>query len=59
MVLFAVTTGRRAETDLLTRGLGHVFPEAWQRFRDGVPRPDRDGDLAEEAQGSRVCLAFT
>ena len=47
LVLFAVTTGRRAETKLLTRGLGRVFPEAWQRFRDGVPRQDRDGDLAD------------
>jgi proline iminopeptidase len=47
LVLFAVSTGRRAETDLLTRGLGRVFPEAWQRFRDGVPQQDRDGDLAD------------
>jgi len=46
MVLTGVATGRRAETDLLTRGLGRLFPEAWARFRDGVPAVDRDGDLA-------------
>lgn len=46
VVLTAIATGRRAETDLLTRGLGAVFPEAWARFRDGVPAAERDGDLA-------------
>lgn len=45
LVLTGVATGRRAETDLLTRGLGHYFPEAWARFRAGVPAADRDGDL--------------
>lgn len=47
MVLCGLATGRRAETDLLTRGLGAIFPQAWGRFRDGVPEPDRDGDLAD------------
>jgi len=47
LLLAAVATGRRSETDLLTRGLGRLFPEAWARFRDGVPEADRDGDLAE------------
>jgi proline iminopeptidase len=47
LVLTGVATGRRLETDLLTRGLGRLFPEAWARFRDGVPTMDRDGDLAE------------
>ena len=47
MVLTGIATGRRSETDLLTRGLGRLFPEAWARFRDGVPAADRDGDLAD------------
>src|SRR5439155_8052838 len=47
MVLCGLATGRRAECDLLTRGLGEVFPEAWARFRAGVPEDDRDGDLAD------------
>lgn len=46
IVLTAIATGGRAETDLLTRGLGVVFPEAWARFRDAVPVAERDGDLA-------------
>jgi proline iminopeptidase len=46
MVLLALATGRRAETDLLTRGLGGIFPEAWARFVAGVPEEARDGDLA-------------
>jgi len=46
MVLTAIATGRRAETHLLTRGAGQLFPEAWARFRDSVPEAERDGDLA-------------
>jgi proline iminopeptidase len=47
MVLTGLATGRRCETDLLTRGLGRLFPEAWARFCDGVPETDRTGDLAD------------
>jgi proline iminopeptidase len=47
MVLTGAATGRRSETDLITRGLGRLFPEAWARFREAVPEADRDGDLAE------------
>ncbi len=47
IVLTALATGRRAETDLLTRGLGRIFPEAWARFRAGAPESGRDGDLAD------------
>ncbi|HEY8168699.1 MAG TPA: prolyl aminopeptidase [Candidatus Limnocylindrales bacterium] len=46
MVLLSVGTGRRAETDLLTRGLGVLFPDAWARFVAGLPEAERDGDLA-------------
>ncbi|MFD6434895.1 prolyl aminopeptidase [Streptomyces venezuelae] len=46
LVLTGLATGSRAEVDLLTRGLGQVFPEAWEAFRDGVPEAERDGDLA-------------
>lgn len=47
LVLTSVAAGRRSETHLLTRGLGPLFPEAWARFRDGVPTGDRSGDLAD------------
>jgi proline iminopeptidase len=45
IVLVSVTTTRRYEIDWLYRGVGRFFPEAWKRFRDGVPEADRDGDL--------------
>ncbi|HEY8371982.1 MAG TPA: prolyl aminopeptidase [Pseudonocardiaceae bacterium] len=45
IVITAVTTSRRAEIDWLYRGVGRFFPEAWERFRDGVPEADRNGDL--------------
>jgi proline iminopeptidase len=45
MVIASVTTTRRCETDWLYQGVGRFFPEAWERFRDGVPEADRDGDI--------------
>ncbi|MFE0176485.1 prolyl aminopeptidase [Streptomyces sp. NPDC059002] len=46
LVLTGLATGSRAEVDLLTRGLGRIFPAAWEAFRDGVPEGERDGNLA-------------
>jgi proline iminopeptidase len=45
IVLFPVTTGRHSEVDWLYYGARRFFPEAWERFRNGVPPEDRDGDL--------------
>jgi proline iminopeptidase len=45
IVIPSVTTTRRSEIDWLYRGVGRIFPEAWQRFRAGVPEAERDGDL--------------
>ena len=45
VVIQAVTTSRRSEIDWLYRGAGRFHPEAWDRFRDGVPADERDGDL--------------
>jgi proline iminopeptidase len=45
IVISAVTTSRRSEISWLYRGAGRFFPAEWRRFRDGVPEPDRDGDL--------------
>ena len=45
MVLVSVTTTSRREVQWVTRDVGRYFPEEWARFRDGVPEPDRDGDL--------------
>ncbi|MFG3228826.1 prolyl aminopeptidase [Kitasatospora sp. NPDC048194] len=45
IILQAVTTTRRSEIDWLYRGAGRFHPEAWDRFREGVPEGERDGDL--------------
>ena len=46
MVPTSVVTTTRAEVEWLTRAMGRVVPEQWERFRDAVPPQDRDGDLA-------------
>ena len=45
MVLFSVGTTTRRDVRWVTRDVGRYFPEAWNRFRDGVPAAERDGDL--------------
>ncbi|MFE6775159.1 prolyl aminopeptidase [Streptomyces sp. NPDC057702] len=45
IVIAAVTTTRRSEIDWLYRGVGRFFPEAWDRFRAGLPAEEREGDL--------------
>jgi proline iminopeptidase len=45
IVLIAVTTTRRSEIDWLYRGVRRFFPAEWERFREGVPPDERDGDL--------------
>jgi proline iminopeptidase len=46
MVLAAVTSGRRLETEWITRDMGRVFPREWERFVALVPSSERDGDLS-------------
>ncbi|MFJ9864208.1 prolyl aminopeptidase [Streptomyces sp. NPDC101165] len=46
MVLTGVATGSNAEVELLTRGLGRIFPEAFDRFLAQLPPAERDGNLA-------------
>ncbi|MGW7539306.1 prolyl aminopeptidase [Amycolatopsis sp. NPDC054798] len=46
IVMMGLATDRQLEIDQLTAGLGGMFPEAFARFRDGVPENERDGDLA-------------
>lgn len=47
LVLAAITTTRPSEIDWLYHGAGRFFPEAWERFREGVPAAERGGDLVE------------
>ncbi|MFI1934518.1 prolyl aminopeptidase [Streptomyces sp. NPDC020330] len=50
-VIPAVTTTRRSEIDWLYRGVGQLFPEAWDAFRTGVPETtDPSGLVAAYAR---------
>jgi proline iminopeptidase len=46
LVLAAVTSGTRRETEWITRDIGRVFPREWEAFAAGVPESERAGDLA-------------
>src|SRR6266540_2719713 len=48
MVLFGVTTGRRAEADWLFRGgVSLFFPEQWERLRAALPTGAAEGDIVQ------------
>jgi len=47
IVLASVTMTRSSEIHWLYQGAGRFLPQAWERFRDGVPEQDRDSDLVE------------
>jgi proline iminopeptidase len=46
LVLAAVTSGRRLETDWITRDMRRVFPREWDAYAAVVPPSERDGDLS-------------
>lgn len=46
MVLLAVCTTTAPEVEWVTRDMGRIWPEAWERFVSGVPEDERDGNLA-------------
>ena len=46
LVLTGVATASSGEVALLTRGLGKIFPEAFERFLAELPEDERDGNLA-------------
>jgi proline iminopeptidase len=46
MVLAAVTSGTRRETDWITRDMRRVFPRELDEFAAAVPESERDGDLS-------------
>jgi proline iminopeptidase len=46
LVLAAVTSGTRRETDWITRDMGRAFPREWGQFCGAVPAAERDGDLS-------------
>jgi proline iminopeptidase len=47
IVLLAVCMTRRSEIDWLYHGAGSFLPEAWERFRAGVPSAEREGNLVD------------
>jgi proline iminopeptidase len=46
LIVTGTATARQAEVDLLTRGLGRLFPAAFARYNEGVPAGNRGGNLA-------------
>ncbi|MEV6511572.1 prolyl aminopeptidase [Streptomyces sp. NPDC051642] len=46
LVLTCVATGSNPEVALLTRGLGKLFPEAFEAFVSELPAAEREGNLA-------------
>ncbi|MEU9557755.1 prolyl aminopeptidase [Streptomyces fumanus] len=46
LVLAAVATGSNPEVTLMTKGLGKLFPAAFEEFLALVPEEERDGNLA-------------
>lgn len=46
MILASVVSTTHEEVEWVTRAMGRVFPQQWERFRDGVDPSDRDGNLA-------------
>ncbi|MGQ4434344.1 MULTISPECIES: prolyl aminopeptidase [unclassified Streptomyces] len=46
LVLTCVATGSNPEVALLSRGLGKLFPEAFEAFVSELPPADREGNLA-------------
>lgn len=47
MVLSPVTLSRPGDLRWLYHETGRFYPDAWRRFRDGVPAGARDGDLVD------------
>jgi proline iminopeptidase len=46
VLLVNVCTTTRAEVNWITRSMGRLFPEQWERFVSVVPSGKRDGDLS-------------
>lgn len=47
VVLFSVVTTTANEVAWVTRDMGRVFPEQWDRFRQTAPARERDGSLVD------------
>jgi proline iminopeptidase len=47
LVLACVTTTSRREVDWVTCGVGHIFPQEWERLRSHVPESLKDERLVD------------
>jgi len=47
LILISVVMTTKREVEWVTQDMGRIFPEAWARFRDGVPAAERDGSLVD------------
>ena len=45
LCLLSVTTGAHEEVEWITRGVGAIFPEAWDEFVGHLPPDERDGNI--------------
>ncbi|MEV6335484.1 prolyl aminopeptidase [Nocardia vinacea] len=50
IVLVGVTTTTPDEIDWLYHGVARLMPGPWEAFRDGVPEPERNGNLVAAYQ---------
>ena len=50
IVISGVTISRRSDIDWLYYGVGRFFPDAWERFRAGIPESDWDDVVAGYAR---------
>jgi proline iminopeptidase len=57
-VLTAVATGSNPEVALLTRGLGKIFPEAFEKFLAGSAGSARLAGLPEDDRGVNLAAAY-
>jgi proline iminopeptidase len=47
LVLACVTTTSRREVDWITRGVGPIFPQQWERFAGHIPEPLKDERIVD------------
>ncbi|HWM03694.1 MAG TPA: prolyl aminopeptidase [Actinophytocola sp.] len=52
LVLFGLATGRQAEVDLLTRGIGPLLPDAWAKFSEAAGAADIPAGYARRLNSS-------
>ncbi len=47
LLLFSVAFTAESDVEWMTRAMGRLFPEAWERFTELVPESERNGSLSD------------